>query len=476
MTLRRADGTGGFFPMRLLGMSCYLAWESLIAPFERAYHVEVFATPFVRLCLFSLLTAACMVASAWYGRTRELRSVGRGPVMACGVCALAVPALDLVGAWVPGGAAFDLLAIVLRSVANAGFFVMWNVQLAAHRAQVAWIAYGGSFALTACIHILVNALGGAAIAVAVVALPVGSTGFLLMSRRLPQEPALSEGAVSWKFPWRPAILMTVFSFAFYVVGHLDGNLLVSSEIGRLSVSMVLLVCLLRAFDRFDIGLLFKVSPALMAAGMLLCGVPGLVDTFDVRGFLVSVGYSGFMLYLYVTLNTVCFRFGAPAAWLFGITQAACCIVNIPSSALGDWLAAVGPRDPLAVNVVLIGVAMGLVLLSMLLMTDRAPVTTWGIKAVRVSTTPDGEPVAHLETSGYLENRMYRCALVARHFGLTHREEEVLSLLAQDMSSTAIEETLCIAHGTLRVHVRHIYAKLGVHAREEAREVVETWRP
>lgn len=477
MAKRPAGDFGGFFPMRLLGMSCYCAWESLIAPFERAYGTEVFATPFVRLGVFSALTAALMLLCAWRARTMEWHLGGRAVVLGCGACALLVPVLDLAALQVPvGGAAFDVVAIALRGMANAGFFVMWNAQLAAHRASVAWIAYAGSFALTACIHMVAIGLGSVAIAATVVALPVASTTFLCMSDRLPREPRVLEEGVAWKFPWRPAILMTVFSFAFYVVGHLDGNLLVSSEVARLLVGAVVLFCLAFAFDRFDTGLLFKVGPALMAAGILLCGVSGLADTIDVRGFLVSVGYSGFMLYLYMTLNAVCFRFGAPPEWLFGITQAACLVVNIPSSALGDWLASIASVRPDEVTVVLIGVASGLVLLSMLLMTNRMPVTTWGIKAVRVGANPSGGSVERVETSGYLEDRMYRCALIARHYGLTHREEEVLSLLSQDIPLAVIEDNLCIARSTLRVHVRHIYAKLGVHAREEARAFVDEWRP
>ncbi len=477
MAKRPAEGSGGFFPMRLLGMSCYFAWESLIAPFERAYGTEMFATPFVRLCLFSTLTAVLMVACGWRARATEWRLGGRAVALGCGACAVMVPLFDLAGMGLPaGGAAFDVVAIALRSAANAGFFLMWSSRLAAHRAQVAWTAYAGSFALTACIHMVVVGLGPVAVAAAVIALPVASTVFLCLSDRLPCEPSVSEGDVTWQFPWRPAILMTAFSFAFYVVGHLDGSLLVTSEAARLLVGSAVLTCLIVAFDRFDTGILFKVSPALMAAGILLCGVSGLADALDVRGFLVGVGYSGFMLYLYMTLNAVCFRFGAPPEWLFGITQAACLVVNIPSSALGDWLASIAPAGSEEVAVVLIAVATGLVLLSMLLMTNRTPVTTWGIKAVRVGATEAGEPIERVETSGYLEDRMYRCALIARHYGLTHREEEVLSLLSQDIPSATIEDSLCIARSTLRVHVRHIYAKLGVHAREEARELVERWRP
>lgn len=115
---------------------------------------------------------------------------------------------------------------------------------------------------------------------------------------------------------------------------------------------------------------------------------------------------------------------------------------------------------------------------MLLLTTRTSIATWGIKGVRSQgggqVGEGGAPAARIETNGYLEDYVYRCARVARHYGLTHREEEVLSLLAQGKTFQEVEGALTIAHGTMRVHVQHIYAKLGVHGVEEAREVVEGW--
>ncbi|MDR1422338.1 MAG: LuxR C-terminal-related transcriptional regulator [Coriobacteriales bacterium] len=65
-------------------------------------------------------------------------------------------------------------------------------------------------------------------------------------------------------------------------------------------------------------------------------------------------------------------------------------------------------------------------------------------------------------------------MIARQYGLTHREEEVLSLLAENRSFAEIESTLYIAHGTLRVHVQHLYAKLDVHSKEEICVFINTF--
>jgi DNA-binding CsgD family transcriptional regulator len=51
--------------------------------------------------------------------------------------------------------------------------------------------------------------------------------------------------------------------------------------------------------------------------------------------------------------------------------------------------------------------------------------------------------------------------------LSNREEEVLDLLAHGLSNREIAHTLFIAESTAKVHVRHIFEKLGVRSRTEA---------
>lgn len=51
--------------------------------------------------------------------------------------------------------------------------------------------------------------------------------------------------------------------------------------------------------------------------------------------------------------------------------------------------------------------------------------------------------------------------------LTHREREVLSLLAQGLKTGAIAQSLSISPSTVRNHIRKILQKLNVHSRLEA---------
>jgi DNA-binding NarL/FixJ family response regulator len=58
-------------------------------------------------------------------------------------------------------------------------------------------------------------------------------------------------------------------------------------------------------------------------------------------------------------------------------------------------------------------------------------------------------------------------VVLRLRRLTPREKEILDLLASGWSTSAIASKLYISQATVRNHVQHILAKLGVHGRLEA---------
>jgi len=52
-------------------------------------------------------------------------------------------------------------------------------------------------------------------------------------------------------------------------------------------------------------------------------------------------------------------------------------------------------------------------------------------------------------------------------GLTHRQLEVLGLLAEGLSTNAIAARLTVSHTTVRNHIRSLLGRLGCHSRLEA---------
>ncbi|NTW28500.1 MAG: helix-turn-helix transcriptional regulator [Coriobacteriia bacterium] len=58
------------------------------------------------------------------------------------------------------------------------------------------------------------------------------------------------------------------------------------------------------------------------------------------------------------------------------------------------------------------------------------------------------------------------------YGLTTREIDVLLLLLAGRGSSSIADALYISDNTVRTHLKRIYGKLGVHNREEVRDLVQ----
>lgn len=65
-----------------------------------------------------------------------------------------------------------------------------------------------------------------------------------------------------------------------------------------------------------------------------------------------------------------------------------------------------------------------------------------------------------------------CAAIARQYRLTSRETTILTYLARGRVTSYIQKELVISEGTVRTHTKRIYAKTGVHSRQELMTMVE----
>lgn len=77
-------------------------------------------------------------------------------------------------------------------------------------------------------------------------------------------------------------------------------------------------------------------------------------------------------------------------------------------------------------------------------------------------------------TGAFEILMYYVLIqLAEDARLTEREREVFGLLARGRNARYIQETLVVSYNTVKTHVSHVYAKLGVHSQQELIDVVES---
>ncbi len=66
-----------------------------------------------------------------------------------------------------------------------------------------------------------------------------------------------------------------------------------------------------------------------------------------------------------------------------------------------------------------------------------------------------------------------CHGIAQEHGLTPREEEVFAMLARGRNREYIESALQVSRNTVKAHVKHVYAKLGIHSHQELIDLVES---
>jgi DNA-binding NarL/FixJ family response regulator len=70
-------------------------------------------------------------------------------------------------------------------------------------------------------------------------------------------------------------------------------------------------------------------------------------------------------------------------------------------------------------------------------------------------------------SRLIRRRRFQEEATSRLSNLSRRERQVLALLAQGGNKESIAQTLVISPETVRTHIQHVLAKLGVHSRLEA---------
>ena len=91
------------------------------------------------------------------------------------------------------------------------------------------------------------------------------------------------------------------------------------------------------------------------------------------------------------------------------------------------------------------------------------------KSIPQKVAPDSPvqtPTTHADLVGQ------RCEKLAEQYGLTRREGEILGLLVRGRSKAHIAEAFIISENTVRGHVKHIYAKLGIHNKQELLDLFE----
>ena len=89
--------------------------------------------------------------------------------------------------------------------------------------------------------------------------------------------------------------------------------------------------------------------------------------------------------------------------------------------------------------------------------------------------PSGASDATSDGAPYASWLRPLCDRLGDEHQLTRREKEILYLLAQGRGRQYISDTLVISEGTAKTHIKHVYAKLHVHSKDELLNLVHKRR-
>lgn len=274
---------------------------------------------------------------------------------------------------------------------------------------------------------------------------------------------------------------------------------------------------------FDISKLYYPAIILTSVGILV--VP-LVAGGEFGGAFIGVAYACFIMMMWCLFAHVAHVTGISPVRVFGLGRGASALGTTVGWLLGSQLIPHQEGDASVMTVVSVVLVFALLIVSMLVFNDRAigmalrtvgrcsaggrecgldeasagsacltckleetvaafesgasspaeASTSAGVPSPTASGL-DERPVTdaldgpHDKTGSWTRS----CLEVARRFGLSQRETDVLFLLAKGRTISIIADELSVSFNTAKSHIRHVYVKTGVHTRQELLDMVERGR-
>ena len=199
--------------------------------------------------------------------------------------------------------------------------------------------------------------------------------------------------------------------------------------------------------------------------------------------LVRTAQTFLIVFLFLALADVARHSPYHPMLVFSVGWAAYTLPFMAGKLLGDGLVVLDARTGLAMSAVV-----WVLVLVMLFVLDEAALGN-RLVFTELNAPDDGDTLAGRIGAVQLELNeqeraaaarpadimSLRCDAVSEQYGLTPREHEILEMLVRGRSKAHIAEAFLISENTVRGHVKHIYAKLDVHGKQELLDKVEAAR-
>ena len=370
---------------------------------------------------------------------------------------------------VPSGALIGVVitASVVTALGGAILFCLW-AEVYSQMGSTQIVVYGAGSCLVAFgLYVLVSTMMHPYAVLATALLPAGSFVCVASSFVLVPRETTKSKAARYAVPWKIVVIMTLAGLASGLAGSVLLNPDGQGAVHRIwatgvAGAVILGLALLRP-EKFDARFLAQACVPLALAACVLMPAAWSNAGFAVS-FLVKLAYVWFTIFAIMLLANLAFRFGVPTLRLFAIARACSEGAIFLGVTMRGFLQSSGlSQDG---TVLLISACAGVVAVCVCVLlwrSERAVNADWGAAGIEVAS---GERVM-----GPRERLIVRCEQLAQMHALTARETEVLTLIAQRKTRSEIEQELFLSQNTVKTHVRHIYAKLGIHSKSDVYELV-----
>jgi DNA-binding CsgD family transcriptional regulator len=323
----------------------------------------------------------------------------------------------------------------------------WEVYGVLSPAEVA-LYYTGSWILREVLVLLLAGYNISYLLAVSLFLPLIAAAMLIQGARKIESALLSPKIIhhSASFPWKPMLLVGLYGFVYgcgtWLASYSD-NLYM--HLGIILPSILVCASVLFSYRRFNFSTIYRfILPAAAVGSLALLMAPSINE--DVATLLIRASYSSIFIYVSVLLCNLSRRYFISAAWLFSLFN----ITHIVCLGLGTLMFYA------LSNLIIVGVCIVCIaLVTFIIISEPSLSSGWQIVLAGKGGPLDEQAYGELEV-----------VKLARKYGLSSREQEIMLLLTQRSLPRSIGRELHIAPGTVKAHIQHIYKKTGVHSKEE----------
>ncbi len=284
------------------------------------------------------------------------------------------------------------------------------------------------------------------------------------------EPQSMPGEVTagiWEsriLPWRTIGIIVVASFIGSTIASLimgtsyDGAAsLFPGGIAVCSfIALMALIPFTASREAFAVSQLYRITITFTVVGLILIMILG-TRGLAVGGALIQGCAIFLQPLIYVIVTRTTRSEGLSPLLSFSVAQAVIAGVLLAGNLLGKLVFTWFGAYSLVLDITCGASVLGLFFMLLALVPKRA--------------TPSDEPVAS-SPYGTSTPPLVDETTFAKMHGLTARETEILGYLVRGRSLPYVANELFVTTGTVKTHVRHIYAKTGVNSKQELLDAVE----